>query len=242
MSSHTSFAMPTHTRSTSQIAAVLLIGALTITGCSESVNTPEAGPTSLSQSSSAANASLTVNGAWVKAMDLSNKHAMTAAFMELTNSTEHDLTVTSAQCDCAAMVEIHETVMDESGSTVMQQIPGGLTVKAGETRILEPGKEHIMLMGLTKEVIAGDDVAITLTLSNESSLVVTAAVRDFDGAKEEYSHQETTSSDSAKHTDGAGSEEHSEPERVNSGTEQLNSGAGQVDSGAEGEHDSHSSH
>lgn len=122
-------------------------------------------------------ASLTVNNTWAKAAD----SGMTAAFGEITNSSTHDITITSASSPAAAEVQLHEVV-----DSTMRQVDGGLVIPAGQTLILQPGGFHLMFMGLTAPIMAGDDVSITLTLTDGSHLTFTAVAKDFTGANESY--------------------------------------------------------
>ena len=106
---------------------------------------------------------------------------MTGAFMNLTNDTGHNLTLVAAKSDIAPMVEIHEVV-----NGVMQKKEGGITIKNGETAVLKPGGNHIMLMGMTKPLIAGSEVTITLIFDDESELEVTGPVKVVNVEQEHY--------------------------------------------------------
>ncbi|MGE0819552.1 MAG: copper chaperone PCu(A)C [Candidatus Nanopelagicales bacterium] len=124
---------------------------------------------------------VTASDAWVKAVD----SGMTAAFLTLTNSTGTDVTLVQASTPAAGMVELHEMAMVD-GQMVMQPKKGGILVKAGGTAVLEPGGDHIMLMELAGPVKVGDDVALTLTFDDGSTLAVTAPAKEFDGGNESY--------------------------------------------------------
>jgi len=124
---------------------------------------------------------VTAADAWVKAVD----SGMTAAFLTLTNSTDKDVTLVKASTPAAGMVELHEMAMQD-GEMVMQPKAGGIPVKAGGSATLEPGGDHIMLMELTGPVKVGDDVALTLTFDDGTTLEVTAPAKEFDGGNESY--------------------------------------------------------
>jgi hypothetical protein len=72
------------------------------------------------------------------------------------------------------------------GQMVMQPKKGGITVKAGGSAVLEPGGDHIMLMDLPGPVKVGDDVMLTLTFDDGTTLEVTAPAKEFDGGNESY--------------------------------------------------------
>ncbi len=66
----------------------------------------------------------------------------------------------SAATPVAARVEIHRSFME---GNVMRMAPvDGVEVAAGRTVEFAPGGLHLMLMGLNKELAAGDRVSLTL--------------------------------------------------------------------------------
>lgn len=125
---------------------------------------------------------VTVSDAWVKATDTE----MTGVFGQIHNDTDAEITVSKASSTVAKMVEIHEVVDDGSGTMVMQPKPGGLVIPAGETATLEPGADHIMLMGLTEPLQPGDTVSVELELSDGTTTTFEATVKAFTGADESY--------------------------------------------------------
>ena len=149
---------------TSLRAAFVAAIALTLAACSSGESTTDA-------------QSLTVKDAWAKAAD----SGMTAAFGEITNSSDHDITIASATSPSAATVELHEVV-----DSVMRPVEGGFVLPAGGTVTLQPGGYHLMFMNLTAPIAAGDDVSVALTLGDGSTLTFTAVAKDFPGANESY--------------------------------------------------------
>ncbi|WP_291378924.1 copper chaperone PCu(A)C [Demequina sp.] len=121
--------------------------------------------------------SLTLTDTWAKAAD----EGMTAAFGTVENAADRDITITAARSDAASAVELHEVVDD-----VMRQVDGGFTVPAGGSLALEPGGLHLMFMGIPQPIAPGDEVTVTLTLSDGSELDFTAVAKDFAGANEDY--------------------------------------------------------
>lgn len=176
----------TPVRPTLTIAA--LGAALLLGGCTASETVPPT--TSLTQETSTHSASdlLTIESAWVKA---GTQGTMTGLFLSLTNTGDTALTLTSAHSDSATMMELHDTVAADDGSTTMVEVDGGFTIAPGDTMILEPGGRHLMLMGLTNDLIAGDTLDVTLTFDDGSSTTINAPIREVDGAQETYEHQET---------------------------------------------------
>lgn len=98
---------------------------------------------------------------------------MTGCYLALTAATADRLvSVTSAD---ANMVQIHESRI-ESGMMMMAELREGLALPAGETVALEPGGNHLMLMGVREPLVAGDTVALTLTFETSPPLDITATV------------------------------------------------------------------
>lgn len=100
-----------------------------------------------------------------------------AGFLSLKNtgSVEHKLV--SASSDAAGVAELH-THINNNG--VMQMRPvENIPVAPGETTELKPGGLHIMLMMLTKPLLAGEQLNITLTFEDGSSKQVQAEVRKY---------------------------------------------------------------
>lgn len=142
-----------------------------------------AGCSSSSNDSSDAASSVALTDAWVKAAD----GGMTALFGSLANSSGSLITLTAASSPVSPRVELHEMAADGSGSMTMRQKQGGIEVPAAGSHDLAPGGDHVMLFDLPQPVRAGTEVPLTFTFSDGSTAEFTAQVRDFSGAKEEYS-------------------------------------------------------
>jgi copper(I)-binding protein len=138
--------------------------------------------TTAAATSAAKTSQIMVDDAWVKATDSD----MTAMFGTVMNHSGKDRTIVSAKADVAGMVQLHETVADGSGATTMKEKKGGFPLSAGKSVTLQPGGDHVMLMGLKKKLQAGDTVTVTLTLDDGSAVKVQAPVKPFSGAKETY--------------------------------------------------------
>lgn len=165
-------------RLTTPTVAVTLAALVALAGCSSdnTASTPSSAP-----ARSAADA-VTVDDAWVKAAD----SGMSAAFGDIKNTGTEDVTVVSVTSPASGMLELHETVENESGAMVMRQKDGGFTIPAGGDLVLEPGANHIMLMDLTEPLEAGDEATFTLTFSDDSTFEFTAPTKDYSGANETY--------------------------------------------------------
>lgn len=163
--------------------SVLAVSALLLTACGQGgVSTASKETVAASESA----AILTVTDPWVKAA----KDGMSAAFGTITNTSDQEVTIVSASTPASSMVELHETVMGSTGTLQMQEKQGGFIIPAKSKLILEPGANHIMLMGLAKPVEAGDDITFDLKLKDGSAVTFTAQGKDFVGANENYTGDE----------------------------------------------------
>lgn len=156
------------------LGALLGAALLGLTGCAAADPAPD--------SVAPAAEAITVEDAWVKAAD----SGMTAGFGTIDNASDADVTVVSVASASSPMMELHETVANESGESVMREIEGGFVIPANGHLHLEPAGNHIMMMDLPAPILAGDDVTFTLTFSDDSTLEFDAVVKDYAGANESY--------------------------------------------------------
>jgi len=99
-----------------------------------------------------------------------------AAYMIIHNGGSQADRLLSATTDAAGTVELHETTEVDG---MMQMAPvTAIEVPAGGQAELAPGGLHVMLIDLTRELKAGDQVELTLTFENAGEIKVTAEVRD----------------------------------------------------------------
>jgi len=170
--------MSVNSRLTALPAAVLPVGMLS--ACASDSDGTDAA-TEAAGGEAAAACPITVADPWVKATDTE----MTGAFGVLTNTGDAEMTIVSATSPSAGKMEIHE-VVDKDGSTVMQPLEGGLVIPAGATATLAPGQNHLMLMGLTEPIEAGQTVEITLTCADGGTAPYSGVAKPFEGGAEDY--------------------------------------------------------
>lgn len=168
--------------------SLLAAAALALAGCAPSASTPAPSPSVTATTPANAAAALAVSQPWVKAA----VSGMTGGFGVLKNTSDADITVTGASTPSARTVELHETAMGPNGAMQMQAKQGGFVIPAGGELKLEPGANHIMLMGLTAPINPGADVTFTLELAGGGSFEFTAVAKDFSGANENYVEEEGT--------------------------------------------------
>jgi periplasmic copper chaperone A len=158
-----------------RLGALLAVALVALTGCATAATEPASSPQPAAET-------VSITDAWVKSAD----SGMSAAFGELTNDGDTDVTVTAASTPASSALELHETVENESGAMVMRQIEGGFVIPAHGSLTLEPGGNHIMLMDLVAPLAAGDEATFTLTFSDGSTYEFTAPAKDYAGANETY--------------------------------------------------------
>lgn len=99
----------------------------------------------------------------------------TGGYLIITNHGDVDDRLVSATADFAAHVELHEMIQD--GDIMrMRRREGGVTVPAGGKVMLRPGGLHLMLMGLTETMAAGEMRNVTLTFASGHSVTLSAMV------------------------------------------------------------------
>ncbi|MFN8530075.1 MAG: copper chaperone PCu(A)C [Anaerolineae bacterium] len=91
--------------------------------------------------------------------------------------TEAD-TLLGGHSDAAEAVEVHEMSMDAAGVMHMQPVEGGLVVGPNSFATLQPGSYHIMLIGLTQVLTAGEMLDVTLTFANAGDVQVSVPIRN----------------------------------------------------------------
>ncbi|WP_448006406.1 copper chaperone PCu(A)C [Agromyces bauzanensis] len=160
------------------VAVALALAGCASAGATSATTAADAGAGSVAETT----ASVTLTDGWAKAAET----GMTAVFGSLENAGSEDLVVIAVETDAAESAELHEMVGDGSGTMSMREKDGGFPIAAGDQLQLEPGGNHIMLLGLTAPLLAGDEVALTLAFDDGSTLEVTVPVKDYEGANESY--------------------------------------------------------
>lgn len=92
-----------------------------------------------------------------------------AVFMAIANTGGADDKLVAAATANAKKSEIHETKM-EDGVMKMRMLMGGLSIPAGGTVTLKPMGLHVMLMGVTKKLVEGETLTLTLTFEKAGSV------------------------------------------------------------------------
>lgn len=102
---------------------------------------------------------------------------MGAVFLTIVNGGASDDAIDDARSDVAGATEVHETYDTGSGSG-MRHIPR-LPISAGQTLSFHSGGYHVMLIGLKRELRAGDKFTIGLHFEHAGWIDVPVTVRGF---------------------------------------------------------------
>lgn len=199
----------TKTRQFMTVAAAAALALGTLSACSSGDSGAEKADKQSATEKTAA--TLQFSEPWAKA---GKKDGMTGVFGTIENTGDADVHIVGASSPDAGMVELHRVVGGK-----MEKMPDGLMVAKGSSEKLEPGANHIMLMKLKHDLEPGSTVTVTLEMSDGTSMQVTAEVREYAGANEEYKNSgEHGDMDGDMHGDmhGEGDHEHGDHEHSES--------------------------
>lgn len=107
--------------------------------------------------------------------DVAPGQTVSAAFMQIENSSDKTRFVVNAKSSISKVVELHSHV-HENGMMKMRRIES-IEVPANGKAVLEPGGLHIMLINLNDDLKIDQQVAITLEFKDGSTQEIMAPVR-----------------------------------------------------------------
>ncbi len=103
-----------------------------------------------------------------------------AVYFELSNDSRQADALIGASSDVAGSVEIHKSMM--TGEGVMQMVPQeSVPLEAGAAIEFAPGGFHIMLIGLTRELKAGDHFQLTLHFKTHADIILDVVTQEMEG-------------------------------------------------------------
>ncbi|CAG0936260.1 hypothetical protein TFLX_05128 [Thermoflexales bacterium] len=117
---------------------------------------------------------VTVSEAWARPSPMMDRAG--AAYMVLQNNGAAEDKLLSVEGDIAQTIELHET-KESGGMLAMSPVPNIPVPARGKTE-LKPGGLHVMLIGLTRELKAGDKVQLTLNFEKAGKVPVAVEVRE----------------------------------------------------------------
>ena len=116
---------------------------------------------------------LSIDDAWAKSGQPGP--VPSAAFMEIKNTGAADKLI-SAHCDCAKATELHGVKMID-GAMKMYKVEA-MDIPADGKLALKSGSYHIMLIGLTRPLVAGETLPIQLKFEKAGETTVQAKIKD----------------------------------------------------------------
>ena len=109
-----------------------------------------------------------------------------AAFFVIKNNSDKDIAITSANSDIAKKNELH-THIKENKMIKMMKIEK-LVVPAKSSLELKSGGDHVMLIGLKKELKAGDEINLELSFSDGDKKKIKVPVKDLASTMHKMQH------------------------------------------------------
>ncbi len=118
-----------------------------------------------------------VENAWARATFALAKTG--AVYLSIDNQSGHKLKLLSVSVDStvASDAQLHETLMEEEVMQ-MREVTNGFEIASGSTLEFLPGGKHVMLMGLEKPLITGEQFVLSLTFENRKVMRVPIEVKD----------------------------------------------------------------
>ena len=109
-----------------------------------------------------------------------------AAFFVIKNNSDKNIAITSANSDIAEKNELH-THIKENKMMKMIKIEK-LVVPAKSSLELKSGGDHVMLIGLKKELKAGDEISLELSFSDGDKKKIKVPVKDLASTMHKMQH------------------------------------------------------
>ncbi len=120
-------------------------------------------------------ADVTISNSWARATAPSATNGAVFATIANVGTSADELTSVSVAATIADHAELHAHTKGADG--VMRMTPvAAIVVPAGDSATLKPGGYHIMLLGLKKPLIEGQQIALTLTFTHAGTVQVQAVV------------------------------------------------------------------
>jgi copper(I)-binding protein len=150
-----------------KIKLALAAAALSLAACNPSE--PAKAPAAETPTATAA---VTATDAWCRP----SPNGAKAGGCYVTLTAETDDRLTGGSTPRAASLQVHE-MKTENGMMKMAELTAGLPLPAGQAVALAPGGNHLMLIGLTAPLVAGDTVPLTFQFASAPAITVQAQVR-----------------------------------------------------------------
>lgn len=119
---------------------------------------------------------IAVESAWVRPNVPPVKNA--AGYMMLRNPASVSRALIGAATDVSDVTELH--VMEHDGQAMRMRKVERMPIPAKGTTLLQPGGNHLMLIGLNRDLAPGDSVRITLVFDTGTHTLLAPVIRPED--------------------------------------------------------------
>ena len=109
-----------------------------------------------------------------------------AAFFVIKNNSDKNIAITSANSDIAEKNELHTHIKENQMMKMMKTEK--LVVPAKSSLELKSGGDHVMLIGLKKELKAGDEISLELSFSDGDKKSIKVPVKDLASTMHKMQH------------------------------------------------------
>ncbi len=122
-----------------------------------------------------AQSKIEVTDAWARPAATEHNSAL---YMTISNKSNLEDTLYAAKSSAAQIVEIHETYKAGNNMMGMREVEF-VRISPQSSVSFKPGRHHIMLIGATKDLIAGDSIKVELFFKKNGTITVKAKIRSF---------------------------------------------------------------
>src|SRR5829696_2676330 len=110
-----------------------------------------------------------------------------AVYFVIHNHTDQDEELIGVTTNVADAVEIHQSTIDPDTDIMRMEMVSSIPIPADSEIFFEPGKYHLMLVRIKRELKVGDHIGIILHFKNHEDIIVNVAVQD-NAPEEDHSH------------------------------------------------------
>ncbi len=127
---------------------------------------------------------LKVHDPW---MQSTTEGANGAVYFVLHNHTAQDDELIGVTTNVADAVEMHQSTIDPATDIMRMEMVSSISIPTDSEIFFAPGKYHLMLVRLKKELKVGDHIGVILHFKNHEDIIVNVSVQD-NAPEEDHSH------------------------------------------------------
>lgn len=130
----------------------------------------------MSSTAMGATASMSATEPMSGTMGMGMGGAMGAMYMTIRNPSATPDRLIKAESNVSEVVELHNMAMKDG---VMSMYPvEAIEIPANGEAVLKPGSFHVMLIGLNRDLLAGETMTVTLTFEQAGTITLQAPIRE----------------------------------------------------------------